>query len=41
MPASSTLGPLGTPLTTFPPPSEGRPYGFQLKRAQSGLSFPA
>lgn len=29
--ASSTLGPLGTPLTTFPKyltPSEGRPYGF-------------
>lgn len=29
--ASSTLGPLGTPLTTFPKyltPTEGRPYGF-------------
>ena len=29
--ATSTLGPLGTPLTTFPKyltPSEGRPYGF-------------
>ncbi|MBC5840349.1 glutamate dehydrogenase [Flavobacterium sp. F-380] len=32
--ASSTLGPLGTPLTTFPKyltPSEGRPYGFSTE----------
>ncbi len=32
--ASSTLGPLGTPLTTFPKylvPSDGRPYGFSTE----------
>lgn len=32
--ASSTLGPLGTPLTTFPKyltPTEGRPYGFSTE----------
>jgi hypothetical protein len=32
--ASSTMGPLGTPLTTFPKyltPSEGRPYGFSTE----------
>jgi hypothetical protein len=31
---SSTMGPLGTPLTTFPKyltPSEGRPYGFSTE----------
>jgi hypothetical protein len=33
--ASSTLGPLGTPATTFPKyltPSEGRPFGFLPKK---------
>ena len=32
--AASTMGPLGTPLTTFPKyldPSEGRPYGFSTE----------
>ena len=32
--ASSTLGPLGTPLTTFPKyltPTDGRPYGFSTE----------
>ncbi len=32
--ASSTMGPLGTPLTTFPKylvPSDGRPYGFSTE----------
>lgn len=32
--ASSTMGPLGTPITTFPKylvPSEGRPYGFSTE----------
>ena len=33
--SSSTLGPLGTPLTTFPKyltPSEGRPFGFSTEQ---------
>jgi hypothetical protein len=36
--ASSTLGPLGTPATTFPKyltPSEGRPFGFSTEKIRS------